>query len=81
MTDKAETPVAAADQTPETAATEETSMTDDKNGAAEAQTRAAETRSQPKPPNPKRPTPRRSRPAPARPSGTASPPSTIWRAA
>ncbi|MFD2237812.1 prohead protease/major capsid protein fusion protein [Aureimonas populi] len=49
MTDK--TPAAPADQTNETAATEETTMTDDKTGAAEAQTHAADTRSQPGPSN------------------------------
>lgn len=49
MTDK--TPAAPADQTNETAATEETTMTDEKTGAAEAQTHAADTRSQPGPSN------------------------------
>ncbi len=49
MTDK--TPAAPADQTNETAATEETTMTDEKTGAAKAQTHAADTRSQPKPQN------------------------------
>ncbi|WP_135451141.1 prohead protease/major capsid protein fusion protein [Tabrizicola caldifontis] len=48
MTDK--TPAAPADDTTDTAATEEITMPDDKTGAAEAQTRAAETRSQPKAP-------------------------------
>ncbi|WP_444452632.1 prohead protease/major capsid protein fusion protein [Rhodobacter capsulatus] len=46
MTDKT-TPAAPADDTTDTAATEEITMPDDKTGAAEAQTRAAETRSQP----------------------------------
>ena len=49
MTDK--TPAAPADQTNETAATEETTMTDEKTGAAEAQTHAADTRSHPGPSN------------------------------
>lgn len=47
MTDKT-TPATPADDTTDTAATEEITMPDDKTGAAEAQTRAAETRSQPK---------------------------------
>ncbi len=47
MTDKT-TAAAPADDNPDTAATEEITMPDDKTGAAEAQTRAAETRSQPK---------------------------------
>jgi hypothetical protein len=47
MTDKT-TPAAPADDTNDTAATEEITMPDDKIGAPEAQTRAAETRSQPK---------------------------------
>src|SRR5690606_2131401 len=47
MTDK--TPAAPADQTNETAATEETTMTDEKTGAAEAQAHATDTRSQPGP--------------------------------
>lgn len=51
MTDK--TPAAPADQTNETAATEETTMTDDKTGAAEAQAHATDTRSQPGPSNQK----------------------------
>ncbi|MFN4287470.1 MAG: prohead protease/major capsid protein fusion protein [Brevundimonas sp.] len=51
MTDK--TPAAPADQTNETAATEETTMTDDKTGAAEAQAHAIDTRSQPGPSNQK----------------------------
>ena len=51
MTDKT-TPAAPADDTTDTAATEEITMPDDKTGAAEAQTRAAETRSQPKAPKP-----------------------------
>ncbi|VDS10818.1 Caudovirus prohead protease [Paracoccus haematequi] len=51
MTDKT-TPAAPADDTPDTASTEEITMPDDKTGAAEAQTRAAETRSQPKAPKP-----------------------------
>lgn len=46
MTDK--TPAAPADQTNETAATEETPMTDERTGAAEAQTHASDTRNQPK---------------------------------
>ncbi|WP_423206983.1 peptidase U37 [Paracoccus yeei] len=54
MTDKT-TPAAPADDTTETAATEEITMPDDKTGAAEAQTRAAETRSQPKAPKPEAP--------------------------
>ncbi|SIS76757.1 prohead protease/major capsid protein fusion protein [Phaeovulum vinaykumarii] len=54
MTDKT-TPAAPADDTPDTAATEEITMPDDKTGAAEAQTRAAETRSQPKAPKPEAP--------------------------
>ena len=54
MTDKT-TPAAPADDTPDTAATEEITMPDDKTGAAETQTRAAETRSQPKPPKPEAP--------------------------
>lgn len=49
MTDKT-TPAAPADDTPDTAATEEITMPDNKTGATEAQTRAAETRSQPKAP-------------------------------
>lgn len=51
MTDK--TPAAPADQTNETAAAEETTMTDDKTGAAEAQAHAADMRSQPGPSNPR----------------------------
>ena len=51
MTDK--TPAAPADQTNETAATAETTMTDDKTGAAEAQAHATDTRSQPGPSNPR----------------------------
>ncbi|NDW45385.1 prohead protease/major capsid protein fusion protein [Ruegeria sp. PrR005] len=54
MTDKT-TPAAPADDTTDTAATEEITMPDDKTGAAEAQTRAAETRSQPKAPKPEAP--------------------------
>jgi hypothetical protein len=54
MTDKT-TPAAPADDTPDTAATEEITMPDDQTGAAEAQTRAAETRSQPKSPKPEAP--------------------------
>lgn len=54
MTDKT-TPAAPADNTPDTAATEEITMPDDKTGATEAQTRAAETRSQPKAPKPEAP--------------------------
>ncbi|RBP84083.1 hypothetical protein DFO80_13041 [Rhodobacter sp. 140A] len=54
MTDKT-TPAAPADDTPDTAATEEITMPDDKTGAAEAQTRAAETRSQPKASKPEAP--------------------------
>lgn len=54
MTDKT-TPAAPADDTPDTAATEEITMPDDKTGAAEVQTRAAETRSQPKAPKPEAP--------------------------
>lgn len=54
MTDKT-TPAAPADDTPDTAATEEITMPDDKTGAAEAQTRAAETRSQTKAPKPEAP--------------------------
>ncbi|WP_425099330.1 prohead protease/major capsid protein fusion protein [Tropicibacter sp. S64] len=54
MTDKT-TPAAPADDTQETAATEEITMPDDKTGATEAQTRAAETRSQPKAPKPEAP--------------------------
>ncbi|SFB94314.1 prohead protease/major capsid protein fusion protein [Tropicimonas isoalkanivorans] len=50
MTDKT-TPAAPADDTTDTAATEEITMPDDKTGAAEAQTRAPETRSQPKAPD------------------------------
>ncbi|TDR31756.1 prohead protease/major capsid protein fusion protein [Aquamicrobium defluvii] len=46
MTDK--TPAAPADQTNETAATEETTMTDERTGAAETQAHAADTRNQPK---------------------------------
>ena len=46
MTDTS--PAAPAEETPETAATEEITMTDAKPGAAEAQTRTAEMRSQPK---------------------------------
>ena len=46
MTDK--TPAAPADQTNETAATEETTMTDEGTGAAETQAHAADTRNQPK---------------------------------
>src|SRR5690606_13295736 len=44
MTDK--TPAAPADQTNETAATEETTMTDERTGAAETQAHAADTRNQ-----------------------------------
>ncbi len=47
MTEK--TPAAPADQTNETAATEEITMTDEKTGTAEAQVHAADTRNQPKP--------------------------------
>lgn len=54
MTDKT-TPAAPADNTPDTAATEEITMPDDKTGATEAQTSAAETRSQPKAPKPEAP--------------------------
>ncbi len=54
MTDKT-TPAAPADDTTDTAATEEITMPDDKTGATEAQTRAAETRSQPKAPKPEAP--------------------------
>lgn len=54
MTEKT-TPAAPADDTTDTAATEEITMPDDKTGAAEAQTRAAETRSQPKAPKPEAP--------------------------
>ncbi|PPB79388.1 hypothetical protein LV82_02924 [Albidovulum inexpectatum] len=54
MTDKT-TPAAPADDTPDTAATEEITMPDDKTGAPEAQTRAAETRCQPKAPKPEAP--------------------------
>ena len=54
MTDKT-TPAAPADDTTDTAATEEITMPDDKTGAAEVQTRAAETRSQPKAPKPEAP--------------------------
>ena len=54
MTEKT-TPAAPADDTPDTAATEEITMPDDKTGAPEAQTRAAETRSQPKAPKPEAP--------------------------
>ena len=53
MTDK--TPAAPADETPDTAATEETTMTDDKPVATDAQTRAIETRNQPKPQKPEVP--------------------------
>jgi len=49
MTDK--TPAAPADQTNETAVTEETTMTDDKTGAAEAQAHATDMRSLPGPSN------------------------------
>ena len=54
MTDKT-TPAAPADDTTDTAATEEITMPDDKTGAPEAQTRTAETRSQPKAPKPEAP--------------------------
>ncbi|MTH36103.1 peptidase U37 [Paracoccus limosus] len=54
MTDKT-TPAAPADDTPDTAATEEITMPDDKTGATEAPTRAAETRGQPKAPKPEAP--------------------------
>ncbi|MGZ3215957.1 prohead protease/major capsid protein fusion protein [Paracoccus sp. T5] len=54
MTDKT-TPAAPADDTTDTAATEEITMPDDKTGATEAQTRAAEMRSQPKAPKPEAP--------------------------
>ena len=54
MTDKT-TPAAPADDTTDTAATEEITVPDDKTGAAEAQARAAETRSQPKAPKPEAP--------------------------
>lgn len=52
MTEKTQTPApteeVVADPTSETAATEETTMTDEKTGAAEAQAHATDTRSQPK---------------------------------
>jgi hypothetical protein len=54
MTDKT-TPAAPADDTTDTAATEEITMPDDKTGATEAQTRAAEMHSQPKAPKPEAP--------------------------
>jgi len=53
MTDK--TPAAPADETHDTAATEETTMTDDKPVATDAQMRAVETRNQPKPQKPEVP--------------------------
>ena len=53
MTDK--TPAAPADETPDTAATEETTMTDDKPVATDVQMRAVETRNQPKPQKPEVP--------------------------
>ena len=43
MTDRTETAAATAKQMSETAASEETSMTEDKTGAADTQTRAADT--------------------------------------
>jgi hypothetical protein len=53
MTEKIQTPApteeVVADPTSETAATEETTMTDEKTGAAEAQAHATDTRSQPGP--------------------------------
>jgi hypothetical protein len=53
MTEKTQTPApteeVVADPTSETAATEETTMTDEKTGAAEAQAHATDTRSQPGP--------------------------------
>ncbi|WP_411037362.1 prohead protease/major capsid protein fusion protein [Shinella sp. BYT-45] len=55
MTEKTQTPApteeVVADPTSETAATEETTMTDEKTGAAEAQAHATDTRSQPGPSN------------------------------